>query len=343
MNSHFKEGVFVKKRGVGYACTFYGTGYGNGFPDESRATAQVTSSGSIIIHVGVADVGQGGISTMWQIGAEALGINLEHITIKYDNTSTILDSGTAAASRHTYNTGNAVFNACNKLKANIELAINLSIIGDTIKVDIISSSLKILKDDNELNLENIDLKEVYELMVNNNIDTKVEGYFKAPTSQIDPETGQGNPYWPYSFGTQRIVVEVDDETGKVDIIDIVTVNDAGRIVNPVLAAGQAEGGCTMGIGYAIMEEVELDKGDIKNRNFSDYIIPTSKDIPSIKAYFVEELEESGPFGAKGLGEPAMIPTAPAIINAIYDAIGVRIYDLPATCEKVLLAIKNKHK
>jgi nicotinate dehydrogenase medium molybdopterin subunit len=97
----------------------------------------------------------------------------------------------------------------------------------------------------------------------------------------------------------------------------------------------------MGIGYAIMEEVEVNKGVIKNRNFSDYIIPTSKDIPKIKTYFVEELEKSGPFGAKGLGEPAMIPTAPAIINAIYDAIGVRIYDLPATCEKVLLAIKNK--
>jgi nicotinate dehydrogenase medium molybdopterin subunit len=331
----------VKKRGVGYASTFYGTGYGNGFPDESRAAAQLNSDGHIDIYVGVADVGQGGISTMWQIGAESLGISKEHISIKYDNTSTVLDSGTAAASRHTYNTGNAVFDACSKLKANMELAINTNITGEFIKAEAKGTSFSNMENIKELDLANIGLEDVYVLMIDNNINTKVEGYFKAPTSQLDPKTGQGNPYWPYSFGTQRVVVEVDDETGKVDVIDIVTVNDAGRIVNPVLAEGQAQGGCTMGIGYAIMEEVEVNKGEIKNRNFSDYIIPTSKDIPKINAYFIEEHEKTGPFGAKGLGEPAMIPTAPAIINAIYDAIGVRIYDLPATCDKILLAIKNK--
>lgn len=137
-------------------------------------------------------------------------------------------------------------------------------------------------------------------------------------------------------------MEVDDETGKVDIIEAGVVNDVGKVVNPVLAEGQAIGGFAMGIGYAIMEEVNLNKVEIKNKNFSDYIIPTSKDIPKIKSYFIEEIEESGPYGAKGLGEPAMIPTAPAVLNAIYDAVGVRIYDMPATCDKLLLAIKNKN-
>jgi len=309
----------VKKRGVGYASIFYGTGYGNGFPDESRAIAEISSNGNIDVYVGVAEVGQGGISTMWQIASETLGICKDLIKIKNNNTSITKDSGTAAASRQTYNTGNAVLITCKKLRENLELAI---------------------KDNEIMEIKDSNLTLLYEEMVKKNIETKVEGYFKADTSQVNLQTGQGDPYWPYSFGAQRVTVEVDDETGKVDIIEIVAVNDAGKIVNPILAEGQVQGGCAMGIGYAIMEEVELNKGHINNRNFSNYIIPTSKDVPNIKTFFVEEVEETGPYGAKGLGEPAMIPTAPAIINAIYDAIGVRIYDLPATCDKVLLAIKN---
>lgn len=311
----------VKRRGIGYASIFYGTGYGNGFPDESRATAELNSEGKITVYVGVADVGQGGISIMWQIAVETLGVSKEFVIVKNNSTSITLDSGTAAASRQTYNTGNAVLDTCRKLKENMELAI---------------------KGENGLNIEDSKLTAVYEQMVKKNIDTRVDGYFKATTSQVNLETGQGDPYWPYTFGAQRVTVDVDDETGKVDVIEIIALNDAGKVINPVLAEGQAQGGCAMGIGYAIMEEIELNRGEIKNKNFSDYIIPTSKDVPKIKAYFVEDIEETGPYGAKGLGEPAMIPTAPAIINAIYDAVGVRIYDIPATCEKVLLAIKNKN-
>lgn len=311
----------MKKRGTGYSAVFYGTGYGNGFPDESRATAEIGEDGKVTVFVGVADVGQGGVSVMWQIAVETLGISKEFVTVRNNSTAIMKDSGTAAASRQTYNTGNAVIDACKKLRDNMELAI---------------------KDNKEIKINDSKLIQIYEIMKNKKIATRVDGYFKAATTQVDLETGQGNPYWPYSFGAQRVTVEVDDETGKVDIIDVVAVNDAGKVINPVLAEGQSQGGTAMGIGYAIMEEVELSNGNIKNRNFSDYIIPTSKDMPNIKSLFVEEDEETGPYGAKGFGEPAMIPTAPAIINAIYDAIGVRIYDLPATCDKVLLAIKNKN-
>ncbi|MFL0245809.1 xanthine dehydrogenase family protein molybdopterin-binding subunit [Candidatus Clostridium stratigraminis] len=310
----------MKRRGVGYASAFYGTGYGNGFPDESRATAVLNSDGKIIIYVEVSDVGSGGISVMWQIAVETLKISEDLVTIKYNDTNLMHDSGTAAASRQTYNTGNAVLNASRKLRENMELAIK----------------------DSSIKIENTNLGLIYKEMTKKGIDTRAEGYFKATTSQVNLETGQGNPYWPYSFGTQKVVVEVDDETGKVDVIEAVVVNDVGKVVNPVLAEGQAIGGLAMGIGYAIMEEVNVNKGEIKNKNFSDYIIPTSKDIPKVKSYFVEEIEESGPYGAKGLGEPAMIPTAPAVLNAIYDAVGVRIYDMPATCDKLLLAIKNKN-
>lgn len=310
----------MKKRGVGYSAIFYGTGYGNGFPDESRATVELNSEGFVVLYVEVTDVGSGGFTIMKQIALETLDIEEECLEIKNICTSYMKDSGTAAASRQTYNTGNAVFDCCSKL-SNILKSIETSI----------------TKYDNAL------LKKIFYSLQNLDIPTVYEGYFRASTTQIDIDTGQGDPYWPYSFGTQKAIVEVNDETGKVDIIELVTVNDAGKIINPTLAEGQAQGACSMGIGFAIMEEVEIEKGKIKNTNFSDYIIPTSLDVPHIKCIFVEDEEISGPYGAKGLGEPVMLATAPAVLNAIYDAINVRIYDLPATPDKVLLAIKNSKR
>ena len=299
----------MNKKGVGYSTIFYGTGYGNGFPDESRAIAKIEESGIVKIYVEVSDVGSGGESVMWQIASQALNINKDLVKIINTSTNLMMDSGTAAASRQTYNTGNAVLSACKKLRYSIN-----KVIDKNQKIETV-----------------LELKLLLQIMLEKNIAILEEGYFKANTSKIN-EDGQGNPYWPYTFCAQRVTVNVDTETG---------VNDGGKIINPTLAEGQVEGGCSMGIGYAIMEEVNLDKGKIKNSNFSNYIIPTSMDMPNIKTYFIEETESTGPYGAKGIGEPVMIPTAPAILNAIYDAINIRFYELPVTCEKVLLELKKK--
>lgn len=308
----------MNKKGVGYSTIFYGTGYGNGFPDESRAIAKIEESGIVKIYVEVSDVGSGEESVMWQIASQALNINKDLVKIINTSTNLMMDSGTAAASRQTYNTGNAVLSACKKLRYNIN-----KVIDKNQKIETV-----------------LELKLLLQIMLEKNIAILEEGYFKANTSKIN-EDGQGNPYWPYTFCAQRVTVNVDTETGKIDILEIVAVNDGGKIINPTLAEGQVEGGCSMGIGYAIMEEVNLDKGKIKNSNFSNYIIPTSMDMPNIKTYFIEETESTGPYGAKGIGEPVMIPTAPAILNAIYDAINIRFYELPVTCEKVLLELKKK--
>lgn len=308
----------MKKRGVGYACIFYGTGYGNGFPDESRAAAELIEKGNYCIYVAAAEVGQGAKNVMLQIAAETLNTDIENITIINNSTLCTKDSGTAAASRQTYNTGNAVMNACRKLKMSIDNIRNLS-----------------------GNLE-MPLKEVYDAMKKMGISTKEEGYFITKTSALDSENGQGEPYWPYAFGVQKAVVEVDDETGKVDIIEITACHDVGKAINPAMVQAQIDGGCAMGIGFGIMEEIEFNKGKIKNTNFSNYIIPTSMDVPHINSYVIEENEESGPYGAKGLGEPTMIPTAPAIINAIYNAVGVRIDTLPAIQERIIEVLNEKH-
>jgi CO/xanthine dehydrogenase Mo-binding subunit len=301
----------MKKRGIGYGSMIYGTGYGNGFPDESRADAELMSDGTVTVYVEVTDVGQGGRNIMRQIASETLGVEPDAVVIKNTNTAYMKDSGTAAASRQTYNTGNAVLDACRKLRENIE----------QVKVN--------------------DFREAYVNLRENNIPVKTEGYFKAATTSVNLETGEGSPYWPYTFSVNKAVVEVDDETGKVDVLEITACHDSGKIINPLLAEGQIQGGCAMGLGYGIMEEVIFNNGVIKNTNFNDYIIPTSKDVPKVKVLFIEDLEQSGPYGAKGLGEPSMIATAPAIINAVYDAVGVRIYDLPASPEKVMKALVDK--
>ncbi len=144
------------------------------------------------------------------------------------------------------------------------------------------------------------------------------------------------------YATQIAEVEVDDETGEVDVIRIVAAHDCGTAINPMLVEGQVQGGISMGIGFAMQEEMLFDENGLQiNPNLTNYIMPTSLDMPEIEVDIVENYDPTGPFGAKGVGEPTSVPTAAAILNAIFDAVGVRIYSLPATAEKVLAAIKEK--
>jgi len=145
----------------------------------------------------------------------------------------------------------------------------------------------------------------------------------------------------YSFGVQVAEVQVDRKTGKVTILKFFSIHDSGTVINPMLGEGQVEGGVVQGIGYALMEEIVRNGGKVLNGNFTDYRIPTIKDVPPIETIFIEEPDPFGPFGAKGLGEITQVPTAPAVANAIYDAIGIRLKELPMTPEKVFGALKER--
>jgi CO/xanthine dehydrogenase Mo-binding subunit len=161
---------------------------------------------------------------------------------------------------------------------------------------------------------------------------------------MDPETGQGKPFSTYVYAAQIAEVDVDDETGEVEILRIAAAHDCGTPINPTLVEGQVEGGISMGIGLALQEEILFDdKGRQINPNLTNYIMPTSLDMPDIEVDIVPNYDPTGPFGAKGVGEPTSVPTAAAIANAIYDAVGVRIRSLPATSEKVLMALREKQK
>ena len=164
------------------------------------------------------------------------------------------------------------------------------------------------------------------------------GSYNPPTVEMDPETGQGKPFSTYVYATQIAEVEVDDETGEVEVLRIVAAHDCGTPINPMLVEGQIQGGISMGVGFALQEEILFKDGKQVNPNLTNYIMPTSLDMPELEVEMVDNYDPTGPFGAKGAGEPTAVPTAAAIMNAIYDAVGVRITSLPATSEKVLSAI-----
>jgi CO/xanthine dehydrogenase Mo-binding subunit len=166
--------------------------------------------------------------------------------------------------------------------------------------------------------------------------------WNPPTVAMDPETGQGKPFATYVYATQIAEVDVDDETGEVEVLRIAAAHDCGTAINPMLVEGQVEGGISMGVGMALHEEMLFDaNGRHINPNLTNYIMPTSLDMPEIAVDIVQGFDPTGPFGAKGVGEPTAVPTSAAILNAIHDAVGVRVTSLPATAEKVLTAIKAK--
>ncbi len=328
----------MKKRGKGIAASFYGTGYGNGFPDVSMATVGLEDDGKVSISVGASEVGQGVKTILCQIGAEVLGINMDDIKIVNEDSNETPDSGTAAASRQTYNTGNAVKLAVEAFKKRLFEAAK-----EELKLN---AALGLEAKDKEVYLKMFPQKRISFEKIAQNFKDKSEKLtvtesFVAQTTEMDVDTGQGAPYWPYTFNCYGVEVEVDTETGKVDITRAVCAQDAGRAINPSMVEGQIDGGFAMGVGYALFEDIVLKDGRIKNNKFSKYIIPTSLDIPEIEKIIIEEPESTGPFGAKGIGEPVMIPVAPAILNAIYDAVGVRITELPASPEKILKGINER--
>ena len=168
-------------------------------------------------------------------------------------------------------------------------------------------------------------------------------YFYDPMNELLNKEFKGNTSMAYAFGTHGVEVEVDRETGKVEILRYVSAHDVGKAINPMLLEGQIYGGGMMGIGYALSEQLVLREGKVMNPTFRDYTMLTASDLMPMKSFIVETEDKNGPFGAKGIGEPGCVPSAPAIANAIYGAIGVRITELPITPERILAALKDKEQ
>ena len=290
------------------------------------------------VFTGASDMGQGADTVIAQIVAETLGLRIEDIHVIHTDTDVCPWDVGAHASRTTFVAGNAALGAAEQIRSRL-----LAMAADQLEVptqDLAARDRRIfVKANPEKGLE-ID-KLLRKAHFSHGGQMLIGECFYDPDNENLGRDFRGNLSMTYTFGTHGVRVKVDEGTGKVDILQYIAAHDVGKAINPMLLEGQVYGGVLMGVGYALTEQVILDKGEMMNPNFRDYKILTAKDAIPIEAPVLETTDKDGPYGAKGIGEPGCVPTAPAIANAVYDAIGVRIKDLPITPEKVLAAIKKK--
>ncbi len=336
----------VKKRGIGMASLIHVAGGarvfglpGAGLSDGTGAIVKVDDFGKVVVLSGATDIGEGADTIQAQIVAETLGVRYEDVVLHGPDTeSTPFDLG-CHASRTTFCAGNAVKLAALDAKRQIlKLAAeHLGVPAD--QLDIRNRQVLVKeKPEKGLPLTEVLQKAHYDLQGKIVIGT---AYYEPPNGITDPQTVTGNMSATYAFGTHVAEVEVDTETGQVQVVNFVAAHDVGKVLNPLGLEGQMQGGVAQGIGYSLTEEVVFDQGKIVNPHFLDYKILTALDMPTVKTINVETIDPEGPFGAKGVAEPGLVPTAAAIANAVYNAVGVRIKDLPITPEKVLQAIEEE--
>lgn len=301
-----------KRRGIGVAVAYKNVGYSLGFDDKATCTVELSlaPNGDIqraLLKIGASDVGEGVWTALAQIAAETLKIDMSKVRLAFLDTAKVPDAGSSSASRHVFVSGNAVVRACQEALA---------------------------KRDAILRAETGETKVVAQ--------ATYHGREARATTPFDPQTGLCEPHCAYGYATQIALVEVDTETGEVEVLKIWSAHDVGKAINLEMVVGQIGGGVHMGVGYALTEHFIQQGGRAQTRHMSEYYIPTVRDMPrELVPIIVEVPDPWGPYGAKGLGEMTTLPTAPAILNAIHDATGVWIDSLPATPERVWRALQRK--
>ncbi|MFD3190006.1 molybdopterin-dependent oxidoreductase [Sedimentitalea sp. HM32M-2] len=323
--SQLNVGAGDIRRGVGVASCWYGCG-NTALPNPSTIRLGLTPDGRLCLHQGATDIGQGANTVIAQICADALGLPLDQVRLIGPDTARTPDCGKTSASRQTVITGKAALLAGAALRARI---LALSNMGDDARIRLAGATLQVSDGQAQRRIA------LGELPVDGH------GYVLAAEERYDPptrpldENGQGVPYAVYGYGAQLVELDVDMTLGTVRVQRITAAHDLGRVINPLLAEGQIEGGIAQGLGMALMEEYLPGRTE----NLHDYLIPTIGDMPEIRSILIEKPDPEGPMGAKGLGEHVLIPTAPAILNAIRDASGARITRLPALPHRVRAAIR----
>ena len=320
-----------KHRGWGFACCLKNVGLGGGLPDTAGAAVDLTDDGDAVVRIGAAEVGQGLVGIAAQIAAEVLGVPYERVQVVVGDTDRTLDGGPTVASRQTFITGNAVYYAALKVREQLAAAVAEAL--DVPPDALAFAAGQVMARDGR----KVSLKEAIAIAKKEGRPLSAEHVYQPPATT--PLGEPGDQHFAYGFATQAALVEVDSQTGKIEVLKVIAAHDVGRAINPRAIAGQLEGGVVMGMGFALSEELKVKEGVVENADLARYRIPRVGQVPEIMPIIVEAETAEGPFGAKGVGEITSIPTAPAIINAIHAAIGVRITDLPATPEKIQAALK----
>lgn len=329
------------KRGIGFASTLnVGGGARIYRSDGCGATVKVDDFGHVSLITGSTEIGQGSETILAQIVAEVLGIKVEDVNVLNSDTDVKPWDVGVHASRTTFIAGNAAHIAA--MDARRQLFETASELLKAKPEELVARDGKIFAKDSD---RSTDLARVARSRHYREGGKVIlgEGWYDPPTKLVDKDTYKGNISATYGFGTQMAEVEVDTETGKVRVLRLVCANDVGRAINPMAVEGQIEGGAQMGLGYALTEELIVKEGRVMNPDFLDYRLFTSADMPQIESIIVETDDPQGPFGAKGVGEMGGTPTAAAIANAIHDATGVWLTQLPMTPERVLKALEERKK
>jgi aldehyde oxidoreductase len=317
------------RQGVGIGAMWYGIG-NTALANPSTIEMGITREGRVVLLCGAVDIGQGASTILVQIAADALGVAPGVVGLVSGDTDRTADAGKSSASRQTFVSGNAARLAGEDLRRQV---LRLAEVNEG---TITFEPWRVVVTDAGGRATNLELAELPRVEVTDAETACVlagRGTFDPETTPLDAD-GQGVPYQTYAFGAQVALVEVDPALGTVKVRKIVAAHDVGRAINPTQVEGQIHGGIAQGLGMALMEAYVPGRTE----NLHDYLIPTAGDMPDIECLLIEDAEPAGPYGAKGVGEPALVPTAPAILGAIRDAVGVRITRLPATPDRVRAAI-----
>jgi CO/xanthine dehydrogenase Mo-binding subunit len=304
----------------------------------------------VVVRCGVPDLGAGQASSLCQIAAEVLGVPMDDVTVYYSDSALTPLAGTTTATRQLFMSGNATLKAARMVReVLLERAAQYFDVdpGDLDIADrkvFVKESSQLPDSDSRTRLmpNPLPLADLAKMCAADGMKLQHLALFTAPfTDQLDPENLRGDLFPDFTFSAHAIEVAVDTETGEITLLKSVGCHDVGRAINPTAVAGQIQGGSAQGIGWALMEEVQVDEGYVMTPSYAEYLIPTAKDLPKTQAIILESGSGVGPLGAKGIGEPSLTPAAPAVANAVADALGVRVADLPITPERVLRALRGR--
>lgn len=330
-----KKGRMGPNRGIGLANTILNTGL-----LFSSAFVRVNEDSTVTILTAITDHGTGNLTAFCQIVAEVLGISVDRVRVAAQDSDTSPPDTGSIASRTIFDSGNAVRLAAEDVRTQL-----IQVAAETLGCkpdDIVFLEGQAYSQDNpDAHLDFADLVGISMFAGKGPVLGRGSFLARAPYERL-PGPGFGeHPAATYMFGTHVVEVEVDPDTGRTTVLNYTACHDVGQIINRQGIEGQVEGGVVQGIGYGLYEHLVVEGGQIRNPSFVDYQIPTALDAPPIKTLFVEVPDPGGPFGAKGIGEPPFIPPMPAIANAIFDAVGVRVREIPITPEKLWRALKDQ--
>ena len=328
------------KIGRGFATTMQSYGRIMWFHDTSRSWVGIEQDGTVVVRCGAPDLGAGQANSLCLIAAEVLGVSPTDVTFYNSDSAVTPLAGTTTATRQLYMSGNATLKAAKMVREVLLDRAGQHFREKPNNLDLADNKVFIKSDPQQW----LSLADLSKMCAVDGLKLQHLALFTAPfADKLNPENLQGDIFPDFTFSAHAIEVAVDTKTGEITVLKSVGCHDVGLAINPIAVEGQIQGGSAQGIGYALMEEVQVRDGVTRTPSLSEYLIPTAKDLPTTKAIILESGTGVGPFGAKGIGEPALTPAAPAVANAVANAIGVRIHDLPLTPERVLASLDHVKK